>query len=493
VGRGARQRHRGPPFSGPRSDRSRVRRSRHVIREIHIGRVHCGCDRTSRGASHPMTRARAEIHPLRRRRKARYRYKKDLASLLGIDPRDLRVLSRDVGGNFGSKNRVYVEFGLALWASRKLGRPVKFTASRSEAVPVRLSRAGPRHGGRARASSRRKISRDARLQPLQRRRALRFALTVSKGSGLITGCYDIAAATLRSRAVLTTTAPTNPYRSSGPTRGQLCDRAPDRHGRRAPRHGPDRAAPEEPRRPEAMPYRNAVGMTLRHRHLPGQHGSCDTDRRLGRVRGPPAGTPPCRGKLLGRGLSNYVESSIGSPKERAEITVTPAGRVRVVIGTQPSGQGHETSFAQVVSSLLSVPVEAIDIIVGDTDVVSVGGGSHSGRSMRHAGDGVLHGRKGADRKRGRKSRRTCWRLARAEIQVCRRALLGTARAEGVRLSGIGATLGGSLLPKELSGGLAVVARQRDARSGIPERMRDLRVRGRSGNRRSRHHAIHRGR
>jgi carbon-monoxide dehydrogenase large subunit len=91
-----------------------------------------------------------------------------------------------------------------------------------------------------------------------------------------------------------------------------------------------------------------------------------------------------RWRLLGRGLANYVESSIGSPSERAEIAVTPAGRVRVVVGTQPSGQGHETSFAQVVAMLLSVPVEAIDILLGDTDVVSAGGGSHSGRSMRHA-------------------------------------------------------------------------------------------------------------
>jgi aerobic carbon-monoxide dehydrogenase large subunit len=91
-----------------------------------------------------------------------------------------------------------------------------------------------------------------------------------------------------------------------------------------------------------------------------------------------------RGKLLGLGLANYVESSIGAPRERSEITVTPAGRVEVVIGTGPSGQGHETSFAQVVGALLSVPVENVDIIMGDTDVVSVGGGSHSGRSMRHS-------------------------------------------------------------------------------------------------------------
>ena len=78
------------------------------------------------------------------------------------------------------------------------------------------------------------------------------------------------------------------------------------------------------------------------------------------------------------------KSSIGAPRERSEITVTPQGRVEVVIGTGPSGQGHETSFAQVVGALLSVSVENIDVIMGDTDVVSLGGGSHSGRSMRHS-------------------------------------------------------------------------------------------------------------
>jgi len=91
-----------------------------------------------------------------------------------------------------------------------------------------------------------------------------------------------------------------------------------------------------------------------------------------------------RGKLLGLGLANYVESSIGAPREQARIEVQPEGRVDVIIGTQPSGQGHETSFAQVVSDLLHVPAESVRIILGDTDVVRVGGGSHSGRSMRHA-------------------------------------------------------------------------------------------------------------
>src|SRR5439155_13166352 len=78
-----------------------------------------------------------------------------------------------------------------------------------------------------------------------------------------------------------------------------------------------------------------------------------------------------RGKRLGLGLANYVESSIGAPNEQARITVRPDGHVDVVIGTQPSGQGHETSFAQVMSDLMRVPVECVRIIMGDTDVVKV--------------------------------------------------------------------------------------------------------------------------
>jgi carbon-monoxide dehydrogenase large subunit len=91
-----------------------------------------------------------------------------------------------------------------------------------------------------------------------------------------------------------------------------------------------------------------------------------------------------RGKLLGLGLANYVESSIGAPKEQTRINVRPDRRVEVVIGTQPAGQGHETSFAQVIADLIAVPIESVQIILGDTDIVKAGGGTHSGRSMRHA-------------------------------------------------------------------------------------------------------------
>ena len=91
-----------------------------------------------------------------------------------------------------------------------------------------------------------------------------------------------------------------------------------------------------------------------------------------------------RGMRLGRGFANYVESSIGAPKERVDMTIHSGGRVDVVVGTQPTGQGHETSFAQVAADLLGVAPDVVHIIYGDTDIVRAGGGSHSGRSMRQA-------------------------------------------------------------------------------------------------------------
>jgi carbon-monoxide dehydrogenase large subunit len=89
-----------------------------------------------------------------------------------------------------------------------------------------------------------------------------------------------------------------------------------------------------------------------------------------------------RGRCRGIGLANYIELNTGVPRERAEITVRPEGRIDVVIGTLSSGQGHETSFAQLIAEWFDVGVDRVQIIAGDTDVARVGGGTHSGRSMR---------------------------------------------------------------------------------------------------------------
>jgi carbon-monoxide dehydrogenase large subunit len=92
-----------------------------------------------------------------------------------------------------------------------------------------------------------------------------------------------------------------------------------------------------------------------------------------------------RGRLRGIGLANYIEIAAGVPRERAEIVVRPEGVVEVVIGTLSSGQGHETSFAQLITHWMGVDLDQVQIVTGDTDRVKAGGGSHAGRSMRLAG------------------------------------------------------------------------------------------------------------
>ncbi|MEX2616786.1 MAG: xanthine dehydrogenase family protein molybdopterin-binding subunit [Alphaproteobacteria bacterium] len=311
------------------------------------------------------------------------RQKHELSAVLGIDPDRLRVLSHDVGGNFGARNRVYVEFGLVLWASEKLRRPVKYTATRSEAfltdyqgrdlvtrVALALDATGRFLALRADNISN-AGARCVSLSPL------------GKGSALVSGAYDIPAATMRARAVFTNTMPTQAYRSSGRPEvtfaiERLIDAAADRFGF-------DRVALRRRNlvAPRRMPYANPVGAV----YDSGEYeAAMDRAMAMADWDGFPdrRAAAASRGRLAGIGLANYVESSIGAPRERAEIEVSPDGRVRVVIGTQPSGQGHETSFAQVVADLLGVPFDSVNIVMGDTDIVRLGGGSHSGRSMRHA-------------------------------------------------------------------------------------------------------------
>lgn len=310
--------------------------------------------------------------------------KSELAAVLGVAPETVRVFSYDVGGNFGTRNRTYVEFALVLWAARILGRPVKFTATRSESflsdyqgrdfvsrVSLALSASGKFLALRA-DNICNAGARCVSLSPL------------GKGSGLITGSYDIPVASLRARAVFTNTVPTQAYRSSGrPEVTYVIEQLVDKAARDL-KFDRLQLRVDNLVQPGAMPYTNAVGATYDSGDYPRamstilehmQWHEFDTRRADARR----------RGKLLGRGFANYVESSIGSPKERAQMIVDQRERITVVVGTQPSGQGHETSFAQVAADLLDVDFEAIRVVYSDTDLVTLGGGSHSGRSMRHAG------------------------------------------------------------------------------------------------------------
>jgi carbon-monoxide dehydrogenase large subunit len=363
------------------TDRAFANAAHVIARNFHIGRV-TGVPLEPRSALGTYDAATGR-YTLYAGSGGAVRQKTELVIVLGIPPENLRVLSHDVGGNFGTRNRVFVEFALVLWAAKKIGRPVKFTATRSEAflsdyqgrdlvtkVELALDAKGKFLAMRATNISN-VGAHCVSLSPL------------SKGAGLIPGPYAIPAAHLRAMAVFTNTTPTNAYRSSGrPEVTFAIERLVDAA---AEELGIDRIALRRKNliRPSAMPYRNAVGMLYDSGRY---EENMDWAMEIADWKGFVARRREAkrRGKLLGRGLANYVESSIGAPREQARITVQPEGRVDVVIGTQPSGQGHETSFSQVISDLLHVPDESVRIILGDTDVVKVGGGSHSGRSMRHA-------------------------------------------------------------------------------------------------------------
>ena len=317
------------------------------------------------------------------------RQKREMASVLGEDIRNIRVYALDVGGNFGTRNRVYVEFPLVLWAAKKVGRPVKFTCERSESfvsdyqgrdLVVDMELALDKDGNflALRSSNLSNVgAKCVSLSPL------------SKGSGIITGSYHIPHAYLRSRATFSNTPPTNAYRSSGRPEIIFCvERLVETAAREL---GFDAIALRRRNlvREDEMPYRNAVGMVYDsgkyEKSLDMVMKLADWDGFDARKRDAAA-----RGRLLGRGVAHYVESSIGTPVEQAEIHVRPDDRrIDVVIGTQPSGQGHETSFAQVAAQYLGLPLEQVQIVLGDTDIVKVGGGSHSGRSMRMAGTVIV--------------------------------------------------------------------------------------------------------
>ena len=306
-----------------------------------------------------------------------------LAGTLDHPYEKTRAWCGDMGGNFGTRNTFFPEYALVPWAARQVGRPVKWVSERQESfltdyqgrdLDVNVELALDKDGKFL-------AVRGVNLSNLGAYTA--HFTPLRKGLGIMQGVYDIPAVHFRGCGVLTNTVPTTPYRSAGRPEAiyvieRLVDLAADLHG----------FDPIELRRrnfikPEAMPFTNAVGITYDN----GEYERCmdaalklaDWDNFAKR-----RAEAKARGKLRGLGLANYIEGAGGAPRERAEVTIKPEGRTELVLGTMNSGQGHETSFAQLLNTWLGVPFETVDYVAHDTRRVSAGGGSHSGRSMRIA-------------------------------------------------------------------------------------------------------------
>jgi len=304
---------------------------------------------------------------------------------------DMRVVTPDVGGGFGMKIFVFPEQVVALWAARKLGRPVKWTSERAEGL---LSDTHGRdhvtHAELALDAGNRflavKVSTIANLGAY----LSNFApfVATDAGVGMLPGVYAIPAAYSEVKGVFTNTAPIDAYRGAGrPEAIYVIERLVDAAARELAMD------PAELRRlnyirPEAMPYTTAMG-------LPYDSGDFAGAMDAALERADRAGFAARRdaareaGKLRGFGIAYYIEVCGGGAEERASVRLEPKGGVTVTVGSQNNGQGHETAYAQLVEERLGVPFENIRVFQGDTDIVGFGRGTGGSRALAVGGNAVI--------------------------------------------------------------------------------------------------------
>lgn len=312
------------------------------------------------------------------------RLRAGLAEALGTPAEKIRVTCPDVGGGFGPRTWLYVEQLAVVWAARHVGRAVKWTGDRSEAF------VSDYQGRDAIIRAAIAFSGDGRILAIDHQWIGNVgAHTVSftpmaNGTRILSTVYDIPLTAVHVSGVMTNTVPTAPYRGAGrPEATHVMERMLDIAAREL---GVDRI---DIRRRNLigqaqLPYRNPMGLTYDSGDF---QGNMDRALELADWNGFSSRREHARkaGRLAGIGMANYIEAPVGMGSERVEVTVLPEGLIDVIAGTQSTGQGHETTFAQVVSQLLGVPLGAVRLRTGDTDFVKIGGGSHSNRSMRLGG------------------------------------------------------------------------------------------------------------
>ncbi|HEY4318574.1 MAG TPA: xanthine dehydrogenase family protein molybdopterin-binding subunit [Herbaspirillum sp.] len=314
------------------------------------------------------------------------RQKMGLIGALRVPADKVRVVCPDVGGGFGPRSSLYVEQLAVVWAARHVGLPVKWTGDRSEAFlsdyqgrdAVIRATAGFDADGRILAIDNEWIGNVGAHTVSY--------VSMSNGTRVMTSVYHVPVAAVHISAVLSNTAPTAPYRGAGrPEANHVMERLLDIAADRLHLDRVDiRRRNMVSRDAFAYPYRSAMGLNYDSGDFV---GNMNRVLELADWNGFAArrAASEARGRLRGIGLANYIEAPVGAPRERIEMAVLPNGAIDIVAGTQTQGQGHATTFAQVVAAYLGVPIDAVQLRTGDTAFVSVGGGTHSDRSMRLGG------------------------------------------------------------------------------------------------------------
>ncbi|HEV8032315.1 MAG TPA: xanthine dehydrogenase family protein molybdopterin-binding subunit, partial [Stellaceae bacterium] len=385
------------------------------------------------------------------------RQRDDIAGALGVAKDAVRVVSGDVGGNFGIRNNTCPEFVLVAWAAKRIGRPVKWVCERREAFLTDF------HGRDLVSKAELALDEDGNFLAL---RALNTSnlgasaisfVPLAKGIAVSSSVYHIPVSYMRGAGVVTNTAPTSAYRSAGrPEVVFVLERMIDIACRR---HGFDRLELRHRNlvSPDAMPYRNPLGLVYDSGDYPGsQRRAAD----LGDWAGFEARRAESRrrGRCRGIGVANSVELNTGSPRERAEMTIDPSGTVELVLGTMSAGQGHETSFAQIVSEWLGVDPDQVRLVTGDTHRVQAGGGSASARSMR-LGAWVMAQAADEIVKKGRSIAAVLLEVAEADVEFARQHFVVKGTDRSIGLFEVAATALGSEVPPDLQGPLIGIADQ----------------------------------
>ncbi|MFM7609418.1 MAG: xanthine dehydrogenase family protein molybdopterin-binding subunit, partial [Alphaproteobacteria bacterium] len=299
----------------------------------------------------------------------------------------IRVISPDVGGGFGLRGKLFPESAMVLWAARKLGRPVKWRAGRTETfLSDPHGRDHVTHAEMAFDENAKAIGVRIRTLAAMGAYLLDFGPRVpTMAGGRINGTvYDLQALNVQVRCVFTNTVPTDAYRGAGrPETAYVLERLFDQ-GAAAFGIGREEIRRRNYIRPDQIPYRNVAGNVI-------DSGRFAETQDMALALADWSGFAARRaeaakqGKLRGIGLGYFIEASGGQPFEWARVALTPEGRAKLTVGTFSHGQGHETAFAQILSEKLGLAFESIDLVQGDSDVVLKGGGTGGSRSSQMGG------------------------------------------------------------------------------------------------------------
>jgi len=324
------------------------------------------------------------------------------AFVLGLPEHKVRVIAPDVGGGFGSKIYLYAEETMCVWASKAIGRPIKWTAERTESFLTDAH--GRDHATKAELA----LDKDGKFLALRVKTAASMGAYLSTFASciptilyatLLAGQYTTPAIHCEVTAVFTNTAPVDAYRGAGrPEATYVVERLV------ATAANEMKIAQDEIRRRNfihTFPYATPVALT----YDTGDYDAClEGAMKMADVAGFAKRKEEAakRGKKRGLGFSSYIEACGLAPSnvagalgaraglfEAGEVRVHPTGKVTVFTGSHSHGQGHETTFAQVVAQRLGIGVDDIDVVHGDTGRIPFGMGTYGSRSIAVGGTAIV--------------------------------------------------------------------------------------------------------